>query len=300
MRTTLRTGPLIRRLAQAVLHRYPRAWRERYEEEITALIDDTRLEWRDVAELVRGMLAERARELVQSDERPKRTAFVLSAVRFAFGVAFVGSVVAFAGLIRRLTGVLPESTGQIIVLGMLPLFVAFLVVLWRIRRGPPFRPQPPYPAWATFTMLPLWFLLLTVMAWALDWSPRESSILPGWLGYLPSISNLFWLGVVAVGLASGLLPGRQLLFTFSQLTVLEDQLRSARQLVDGCHEMIAKGVPSPLSAAESELDRVTRGRDAARARLYALGYRARLRLPHDTPPGPIPDAADDLPQRPIP
>jgi hypothetical protein len=174
MRTIMGTRPLIRRLSHAVLRRYPQAWRERYELEMTALIDDSTLGWSDVAELVRGMLEERAHELVQSDDRPKRTAIFLTALR------------------------------------------------------------------------------------------------------------------------------RRMLLTFSELTALEARLRAARQFVDGCHDMIAKGVPSPLADAEAELDRVSRERDTARARLHALGYRARLRLPHETPPCALPRAADDLPQRPVP
>jgi len=111
----MRTRPLTGRLALAVLHRYPPAWRERYEREMTALIDDSTLAWTDAAELVRGMLEERAHELIQSDERPKRTAFVLSTLRCLFGVAFVGAVFVFAGLLRRLTGVPPESTAEALV-----------------------------------------------------------------------------------------------------------------------------------------------------------------------------------------
>ena len=277
MRPVVHTRPLTSRLALAVLQRYPRAWRKRYELEMTALIDDSGLGWSDVAELLRGMLEERAHELVQSDDRPKRTAIVLSALRWLFGAAFVGLVFVVAGLLRRLTGVPPESTAETLVLAWVPLFLAFLVVLWRIRSGSPFGTQPPYPAWAALTMLPFWFLLLTILVWAIDWSPPESSILPGWLGYVPPVYNLYLFGLVAVGLASGLFPGRQMLFTFSELTALEAQLRSARQFVDGCHDMIAKGVSSPLADAEAALTRLTRERDATRARLQAMGYRARFR-----------------------
>ena len=266
-----------RHAAFAVLRRYPPAWRERYDGEITALVEDSPLRWRDVAELVRGMLAERARELVQSDERPKRTALVLSALRFLFGFAFVGSALVVAGLMRRATGALSEAAAEMVVFAWVPLFVAFIVVLWRIRTGPPFGPHPSYPAWATFVMLPIWLLLLTVPAWAVGWSRSESAFLPGWLSNLTPIYNLFLFGAVAVSLAGGLLPGRQLLFAFSQITAVEAQLRSAQQLVDGCHEMIAKGVPSPLAEAEAARDRLVREREAARARLHGLGYRARFR-----------------------
>jgi hypothetical protein len=72
----LKSRPPVQRAALAIVRRYPAAWRDRYESEVDGLIEDSSLTWRDVAELVRGMLTERARELVESDEHPKRTAFV--------------------------------------------------------------------------------------------------------------------------------------------------------------------------------------------------------------------------------
>jgi hypothetical protein len=63
----------------------------------------------------------------------------------------------------------------------------------------------------------------------------------------------------------------------SSLAGSERGIRSAQQLVDGCHGMIAKGVPSPLAEAEAALTKAKRFREDAFERLQALGYRARFR-----------------------
>jgi hypothetical protein len=274
----LKSRPPVQRAALAIVRRYPAAWRDRYESEVDGLIEDSSLTWRDVAELVRGMLTERARELVESDEHPKRTAFVLWSLRWVFGAAFIGSVFATAATLRSVVGTLSDGMAISASVGLFVLIIGFFIVLWRIRTGPPFGPQAPYPAWAAFTMLPIFFALLATLAWAGGMPVKaDSSLLPGWLAYLPQGYNWLWCGAVAVGLAGALLPGRELLHIFSRLAGSERGIRSAQQLVDGCHGMIAKGVPSPLNEAEAALTKAKRFREDAFERLQALGYRARFR-----------------------
>ena len=81
---------MTRRLAQALVRRYPAAWRERYEQEVSALIDDTSIRFGDLAELLRGLLTERARELVAADDRPTRTAATIALLKVGFVLAFLG------------------------------------------------------------------------------------------------------------------------------------------------------------------------------------------------------------------
>jgi len=52
------------RVARALLRLYPRAWRERYGEEILGLIDETGLSCRSAVNVVAGAVAQRARALV--------------------------------------------------------------------------------------------------------------------------------------------------------------------------------------------------------------------------------------------
>lgn len=50
------------KLTRALLRLYPRAWRERYEEELVALIDETRLSVWEALDLARGAVVEHVRE----------------------------------------------------------------------------------------------------------------------------------------------------------------------------------------------------------------------------------------------
>ena len=58
---------------------------------------------------------------------------------------------------------------------------------------------------------------------------------------------------------------------------LRAQLAIVNDFRDSCHEMITKGVPSPLREAEAQVQHWTQQRDAARERAHALGYRSRFR-----------------------
>jgi hypothetical protein len=59
------------RLARTLLRLYPRAWRERYGEELLALIDDAGLTWRIVADVIAGATVERVRALMVMRNRPR-------------------------------------------------------------------------------------------------------------------------------------------------------------------------------------------------------------------------------------
>ncbi|HXT69617.1 MAG TPA: hypothetical protein VN700_07670 [Vicinamibacterales bacterium] len=50
---------MTRTFALRLLQHYPPAWRERYEAEVCALIDDSGVRVRDLAELIRGRITER-------------------------------------------------------------------------------------------------------------------------------------------------------------------------------------------------------------------------------------------------
>lgn len=265
------------RAAYAVLRQYPQAWRDRYEREVSGLIEDSTLRWRDVAELVRGLLTERANELLSSTDKPKRTAFMLAGVRWGFGLVFLSSVFATAIAFRRSTGLSGEDLSGWIAAVIFAVFFGFLYVLWKTRVGPFFGPKPIFPSWAAFAYLPPYFVVLSAYAWAsgVGLNPHAETL--GWLGYILPFYNLLYWGLVAVLLADSVLPGRELLHTLSEAANVERGVASAQQFVDGCHEMIAKGVPSPLADAEALLERSLRYRAETRARLHALGYRARFR-----------------------
>ena len=276
MGTTMRTGTLAGQLADAILYRYPQAWRERYDEEVRTLLRDVPAGWRDVCELFRGLLTERARELVGSDDRPKRTAFVLAALRPIFAAAFVALVLGVGTGLRELTGSWSDQVPEVWSWSLLGLLIAFLILLFRIRVRPRHGPHNPYPAWATIILLPALFVLSTVMVWGNLVGVSEYDR-PRWMGYLVFWYNAAGAGLLAASLAGGLIPGRRLLFDFSHLAGIEERIRTYQRLVDGCHQARANGLSSPLAEVQRELERWTRERDAVRARLHAGGYRARFR-----------------------
>lgn len=82
------------RRARIVLRLYPRAWRERYREECEALLDDHGVDARTLADMVRGALDARTRDLAGAPaERRQRTA--LAACLWA-ATASAASVAGFA------------------------------------------------------------------------------------------------------------------------------------------------------------------------------------------------------------
>src|SRR4249920_1681086 len=95
---------MIRRLALAIIRRYPPAWRERYEAEVCALVEQSGMRVGDLAELVRGLLTERAAELLLNDERPRRTIVFLGLLKPAFSIAFIATAALIGHALRRLTG----------------------------------------------------------------------------------------------------------------------------------------------------------------------------------------------------
>jgi hypothetical protein len=266
----------MRAIALFLLQHYPVAWRERYAAEVSALIEESRLRFPDLCELLRGLLSERARELLLSDEKPRRTAVALSFLRLIAAAFFLAAVFSTGSVLRRVLGPWPESVQDFSSWLLVALLLAFFAVLARTRTRPWYGPHPPYPAWVAVTLLPAFFLLMTMLVWSGLFAPAESRVLPAWMSDLSYAYYWGVVGWVAQGLCAGLMPGRQLLFEFSHLAGVEEQLKIAQRLVDGCHEWIARGVPSPLAQADAEVARWTRERDAIRERLHAMGYRARF------------------------
>ena len=64
-------------LARAIVHGYPSAWRERYEDEVIELVNAAQIRLSDLGELLHGLIIERARELLTADDAPRRTQLFL-------------------------------------------------------------------------------------------------------------------------------------------------------------------------------------------------------------------------------
>ena len=273
---------MIRRLALNLVRRYPAAWRERYEAEVSALIDESPVRLSDLGELFRGLITERARELMSAADKPKRTAAVLTWMPAVFMLIFTAAAVALGQALRRLAG--PWSEPQQEILGVA--IVSFLLVVTGFRIAANRRhwrrplPKPPVgqsPAWLASVLLPCVFIAIACATWAdVLFARSDSDSTPWWLhAFIRGYVYLMVLG----HLTASLWPGRELLHALGELEGAEGWLRVNEAWVVSCREWIAKGVPSPLDDALAQVGHWTIERDSARARLQALGYRSRFRAP---------------------
>jgi len=267
-----------RRLAQALVRRYPAAWRERYEQEVSGLIDDTSIRFGDLAELLRGLLTERARELVSADDRPMRTAATIGFLKVGFVLAFLGSAIGLGLGLRQLTGPWSEAAREAGATAFAVWFVVFVVVGIRARRRPAFSSFPPYnPGTGAVLLASVFASLVFVVAGRVLVHSYQGRGGLAWVSRYSALIQVFLYTNLLTDLCASLWPSRKLLQALAELQVFEGRLKASQKWVDGCHEMIAKGVPSPLREAEAQVEHWTRARDAARERVHALGYRARFR-----------------------
>jgi len=265
-----------RRLAQALVRRYPAAWRERYEREVSALIDDTSIRFRDLAELLRGLLTERARELVASDDRPTRTTATIGLLKCGFVVAFIGTAIGLGLGLRQLTGPWSEAARENGAIAAVVWFAAFVTIAIRARRRPVFSSFPPYSPGTGALLLASMFVTLTFVVAGQLLSGDGAAHRDSFTRYWPWIQILLYSNFLTDFCAS-LWPSRKLLQALAEFQAFEGRLKANQKWVDSCHEMITKGVPSPLREAEAQVQHWTQQRDAARERAHALGYRSRFR-----------------------
>ena len=276
---------MIRRLALGLVRRYPAAWRERYEAEVSALIEESPARVYDLGELLRGLVTERARELVAADDRPKRTAAVLTWMPAVFMIIFTAAATALGFLLRSVAGPWSASEAETYVAAIMSIVLVLAAVQFVMTVRHALRPKPKpsiaqSPAWIASLLLPCAFIAVVLATWG-DVLFADSSSFPWWLiAFTRGYMYFLFLG----HLTSSLWPGRDLLQAFGALEVAEGWLRVNEAWVVSCREWLAKGVPSPLDDALAQVGHWTIERDAARARLHALGYRSRFRGRRDVGP----------------
>lgn len=263
--------------AHAIVRRYPKAWRERYEAEVRGLIDDAPIHFRDLGELLRGLFTERARELLTSDEHPRRAATVVGLATPIAGASFIGAAWLTAFGLLTLTGPWPDPA-QYAALGGFCLAggAVFTLMIRGSKRRDPSRPfvVPPDVA---MRVLPLTFVAAALYAAGVaSAEPSPPSTFPSWITHS---YNWAWFALFAGNSIASFLPGQELLQVFARISAAEGQVRANEQWVASCHDWIAKGVPSPLNDALQQVAKCRVERDSARARLKELGYRARFRGP---------------------
>jgi hypothetical protein len=267
-----------RTLALAIVRRYPAAWRERYEAEVRGLIDDASIHFRDLGELLRGLLTERARELLTSAENPGRTATILSLISPVAGGAFILLAWLSGYAVKSVAGSWSDMTEYVAMFVMFGLMVATFATWlrgWKRRNRAPWAAVPlSVPPGFVLVLLPMLFAQVAILAAFASDEPTYRPLIPIWVNR--TLAFLLWANITG-NLMSSLFPGRELLQAFARVSFAEGQLRSNQTWVQGCHDMMSKGVPSPLNDALTQVGKWTVERDSARARLKELGYEARFR-----------------------
>jgi hypothetical protein len=271
---------MMNRAAAAIVHRYPGPWRERYEAEVLALIEDSPVRFSDLGELVRGLIVERARALIEDADHPRRTAAILGSVHLVF-VALLAVWAWSAGVLLRRAYPLPtplEFIGPSVKLLWLITFwpVALRRLLGR-STGPGALESPVFSPRTGLALLPVAFLIMVLVEWT--YVPRSSAVLisPAFDYWMSVWMNVWFQGISAGILTASLMPRRRLLQALTQVALLDERIASAQTWVDGCRTMIGLGIASPEEVAQAAADRLRRERDDVMAQLQSLGYRARFR-----------------------
>jgi hypothetical protein len=266
------TSRAVLRLARAIVRRYPAAWRERYEAELLALIVDSPPRWRDVVDLGRGSLVERARAVVEPAAHPKLAAAAVLAARYVLLPTVLMTAALGAGATLRWTfGPLSEAAADAAGVAAL-LTIAALGLAWLVRGARSVRAGTQ--RWSVglaggLAWLGLVILLLIVLSWT-DGAPEGMRL-------------VIWLYHTAIGTAvvlnrSRVRPGQQLLDTVNHLLVAREQLSWARMELTRCETLASEGAPvgGELARAQTELARWQTQHDEAMRALQSMGYRARL------------------------
>lgn len=263
------------RWASVIVRRYPHAWRERYEDEVLALVEGGAVTLRDLADLARGCVIERARALIEPGDHPMRASlwFGLVAITLSLvvGVGFALTGHAIGVWFRHVFGVLPSGlafSGELAVIGV---FMAYAGrnVYDGLRHG--FKPDADpadliYSAPIGFALLSVFFLGL-VLTQSGDATPFMST---PW-------TSMFVGVMVSEQLTVRIWPGRQMLVAFRQFGEARHLLTWAQMELHRCQALAGDDAGPGLAAAQAEVDRLHRRRDQAVAQLHAMGYRSRFR-----------------------
>jgi hypothetical protein len=261
------------RLARAIVRRYPRAWRDRYESELLALVQEVPPRWRDLADLSRGCAVERARALYEPAAHPTLTLLLVGAGRYLIVPALVfASFVAIGGGLRvslgTLSGAAADAAAWTLTAALVGSLIAYLargLYTWSVGT----------PRWSLgITGSIVWFGLVGVHAVVSIWADQARGSMPIQLFYFTAYATVLVLNRLR---------------TCQRLIDVVNQLLGAREMIGKngwarlelarCESLAAQGVPMAdgLVRARAEFDRWQAVHDEALRALSAMGYRGRLR-----------------------
>ena len=243
------------RLARAIVRRYPKAWRQRYEIEIAGFIEDAPAGWRDVLDLARGCVVARARAFVEPEAHPTRAWMLLGIVRFVPALAWYAALLGLASVLRNNLPEPPSFLAWAAVIGLLPLLVVGIRA-WLKAMKRPFGPVGPLPPrWGIAT----WVALLSAAIVLISWADPPGNP-PSRLGWTGPITSAFWCAwfirrAFDLYWPSGLRLSGQLM----RIGGLREQLGWARMELQRCESLGAGSVESAdLVRARDEVARLER------------------------------------------
>jgi hypothetical protein len=251
-------------IAKWLVHRYPKAWRERYASEMLALLDDSATRWRDLIDLMHGLLVERLHSVFEPGSRPKLTFALLFAAPMVIGLVPVLLAVGLGAAARSMFGAIPwwgvSAGGMLSLLTMLAW--GFRRVIWQLRNPErayvrPYGPVPAPPGWMVAMSL-----LGAMLLGAARTGPATLEALSGVVvaGEWLVMGGRWWRMNAAV----------------QQLFAADREMKWAQMELDRCERLTPRGVPMPLEAARSEIRRIETQTEEALASLNSLGYRGRF------------------------
>jgi uncharacterized membrane protein len=271
-------------LARLIVRMSPSAWRERYEDEVLALVDDGAVRLGDVCGLLRHCITERVLALYEPGRHISAYRFIsgmalLTYIAVLFlAVASVGaSVFGMGYLVQRLFGPFPSEWLDTIAWLYLPIFLLLVVPafvrLFRLRSaqmktGTPLPPEAARLRW----MIIGGYVMLTFLnglGTDLSFGQLFSAVMRSWilvfmLWEFPEDININW-------------PGRGLFETLGRLRSVRYDLRWARMELERCEGIYAGREPGPeLRAARAEMERLLAAEQTALSELDAMGYQARF------------------------
>ena len=180
------------RLARSIVERYPRGWRDRYGDEVCALLDDGRVTWADVFDLFRGCVSEWKVAVADPEHHP--IAFQSVDALSSFGrwsfvlLLFVVPTIGVASFLQRRFGPPPDSV-EFLHLVLLVMIVAREIMSWFPGRTSAKLSAPTLRWW-----LPLLALAMILAVW-MDGLPRVQVERPHVSGLLSLMTAIWFMNV---------------------------------------------------------------------------------------------------------
>lgn len=268
---------MLKQLARSIVRRYPAAWRERYEEEVLDLLDSAPVRVYDVGELIRNMLVEQVRAMVDI-ERPSEAAAKVMRYKALCVAAFVALTQA-AGWALSWTRTLSDNDRDRLAVYVMS-FYGTLAAVWCVhklrQRGKALDARSPFPAAIALLCLPLHLIGSACWVWG---QLSGTSSAPRWLEISQAIYHSLYVGgPIAAWLMMQVWPGQRLVQLLTEFQQADGAVEGAKHYIASCEEWIEKGVMSPLADARKALDERIRERDAIRERLERFRNRSVPRL----------------------